>query len=207
MFAVSPRRCTCNKSAFAQLLALPLLHINQFVQPGWSIDLTTAGTAGLYSVSPRSDALRRLPSKTDDELTGISASALGVGRSALSEVIEPVRSILVAQLEGYGGKTYGRLADAILAIAALFVAHLVVWFCVYGRRQFDLAEDGRLSVMQQGESDTAAVGGEASMAAAAGDRAAAGHKAGVTPVNQHAGNTGLHQRTAATSKKQARDLH
>lgn len=198
MFAVSPRRCTCNKRAFAQLQALLLWCIDEFVRPGWSIDLNRAG---LYSVSPHSDALQRLPCKTDDELAGTSASVLAAGRSTLSTMIEPLRSVLVAQLESYGGKTYGRLADAILTIAALFVAHLVAWFCVYGRRQFDVAEDGRLSVMQQGECDTGAVGGTTSMAAA-GDRAAAGHKLDDTPVIQPARNTGLHQRTIATSKKQ-----
>lgn len=60
--------------------------------------------------------------------------------------IEPVRSLLVAQLESYGGKAYGRLADTILAVAALFVVHLLAWCCMYARQRFDLTDDGQLSV-------------------------------------------------------------
>ena len=97
------------------------------------------------------DSTWRRASKTDDEF-GTPSASLRVGSrsdpTALTTVIEPARSVLVAQLESYGGKTYGRLADPILAVAALFVAHLVVWYFVYARHQFNLADDGELSVTQ-----------------------------------------------------------
>lgn len=122
---------------FVQLVALCLSVLEQ---------CSAAGPVGRANT----DALQRLQSKTDDE-SSTEPSMFNIETrpgtpNVVVAAIEPARSLLVALLESYGGKAYGRLADTILAVGALLVAHLLVWCCVYARQRFDLTDDGQLSV-------------------------------------------------------------
>ena len=133
--------CMC---CFVQLLALCLIDAQHSVP-----------VVGMRGRPVYADMIQRLQSKTDDE-SGVPAESGKIhfetsSNLAVARAIEPIRSMLVVQLESYGGKAYARLADTILALVALLVVHFVLWYCMYARCEFDLADDGQLSVMQKPE--------------------------------------------------------
>ena len=95
----------------------------------------------------------RLGNKTDDEdgLFSTARGAVAAGKARVMELVADLQEAFKGLVAQVGGKTIARLSDPLLGVLGLLLAHVVVWYWVVGRRQFDVGDDGKLSTAEATE--------------------------------------------------------